>query len=72
MMDYRDLLRLMLWTLWGLALTLVVSAGLWAVLSNAGDNVGGRAARWMTVLVAVLFAIDIAAIVVTVAKREID
>ncbi len=70
-MKYRDLLRLLLWTLWGLTLALLVSTGLWAVLSCAGDIVGGRAARWMTFVVATLAAIDLGTIVVCIARREL-
>ncbi len=70
-MEYRDQLRLLLWTLWGLTLALLVSAGLWAVLAAAGDVVGGRAARWMTLVVATLAAVDLGSIVVCIARREL-
>jgi hypothetical protein len=71
-LDYRDQIRLLLWSLWGLALSLVLSVGLWAVLSAAGDSVGGRAARWMTAIVAILTVANVAALAVTVARREIE
>jgi hypothetical protein len=70
-MDYRDQIRVLLWTLWGLTLALLVSAGLWAVLSATGDVVGARAARWMTLVVAILAAVDIGSIVVCIARREL-
>ncbi len=70
-MEYRDQIRLLLWTLWGLTLALLVSAGLWVVLSAAGDAVGSRSARWMTLVVAILAAVDLGAIVVCIARREL-
>jgi hypothetical protein len=70
-MEYRDLLRLLLGTLWGLMLALLVSAGLWVVLSVGGDAVGGRAARMLTIVVTILAVIDLSTIVVFIARREL-
>jgi hypothetical protein len=70
--DLRTLLRLLLAVLWGLAIALVLSAGLWSVLSAAGDEVGRDAARNVTLIVAILAGIDLAAIVVNLARDELN
>lgn len=71
-MEFPKLLRLLLWALWGLGLVLLTSAGLWGVLSAAGDSVGGLAARWTTIIAALLFSADLTVIIVTLARRELE